>query len=239
MEAKVCRLAGKVAVDLGQRTHPSLVHQNSRRDIQEVVPAGPLDRPALAQKLARLKDLLPDNPSVRHMLAQAVEVLQRIPQPVRMIHAHAVQHAAPQPAQSAEHASPRRRARAPCAGRSAYSHRRTAGIPAAGPPSSSTPAGSSAGSGDRPARRGSRSGLRDRPVDRLACRGLLRAQPLQYPPQHCFVAMPRHHRAPVRSLGDRQPPERRRKKAQRIGPARTPPPDSAIAGSEFGVTGRI
>ena len=90
-------LAGELRVDPAQFGHPALADQHTVDLVEEVVAGGAFDGPLLAQKLARLEDLLADDPGFGCLVAQAAKVFERIAQAVGMVHAHAIEHAAAQP----------------------------------------------------------------------------------------------------------------------------------------------
>src|SRR6185437_4181984 len=69
--------------------------------VQEVVPGGTVDGPALAQLLARLEDLFPNDPCIGSTLTKPLEILLRIAQPVRMIDANAIEDACIKPLENA------------------------------------------------------------------------------------------------------------------------------------------
>src|SRR5207245_8740927 len=90
---------GELRVELGQHLLAGRIDEEAGDPIQEVVPRRAVDRPGVAQRLARLEDLLDDDPCVRTVGAQAFEIRLGIPETVGMVDAQAVERAVGQPAE--------------------------------------------------------------------------------------------------------------------------------------------
>jgi len=93
----VGRLAGELGVELGQELLAGRIHEEPGGAVQEVVAGGAVDRPRAAQPLARLQDLLDDDPRLRCVGAQPPEVGLRVPEAVGMIDSHTVERAVGEP----------------------------------------------------------------------------------------------------------------------------------------------
>src|SRR6202008_3185142 len=85
-------LTGELAVEVGERCLAVWINEKAGDAIQEVVPGGPGDRPALGQRLFGVQNLLHDDLGVRRACTQARGFLQRIAQAIRMVDAQAVDH---------------------------------------------------------------------------------------------------------------------------------------------------
>src|SRR5207248_1912289 len=92
-------LVGQLLVELRERALALGVDEEPGGPEHGVVSGGAVDRPVFGEALIRLEDLLGHDPGVGRRLAKAFEVSVRIPEPVRMIHPHAVQDPALEPGQ--------------------------------------------------------------------------------------------------------------------------------------------
>ena len=72
------RLPGELLVNLAQLLHAVRAYQHIQRYIEEVIPTRTFDRPALAQKLAWLQNLLANNPRIRRAISESLKVLLRV-----------------------------------------------------------------------------------------------------------------------------------------------------------------
>ena len=85
-------LSGQLRVELGQRLLARRVDEQRGGVVRELVAGRALHRPVRAQRLARLEDLLHPDP-VDAVPAEALEVLARVGEPVRMVDPQAVDEA--------------------------------------------------------------------------------------------------------------------------------------------------
>ena len=83
-------LSDEVGVDVRQRGLPVAVDEEPPDQLEEVIARRALDGPPLAEPLARLQDLLDDDPRPGRRCAQPLEVLLRVPQAIGVVDAQAL-----------------------------------------------------------------------------------------------------------------------------------------------------
>src|SRR5258705_440175 len=106
----VGRFTGELGVELGQRLLALRVDEEPGHAVQEVVAGGAVDRPGVAQRLARLEDLLDGDPRLRPGLAQPIQVGLGVAKAVGMVDAEPVQRAVRASAMNASASDPVRSA---------------------------------------------------------------------------------------------------------------------------------
>ena len=95
----VGRFARELGVELGQRLLALGVDEDPGDAVQEVVAGRAVDRPGVAQRLARLEDLLDDDPRLRPGVAQPVEIRFGVPQPVGVVDPEAIERTVGEPSE--------------------------------------------------------------------------------------------------------------------------------------------